>query len=172
MPKTSGLLVVAACFAWAIDNNLTRVVSAADPLHIAALEGLVAGTVNVAIALARGAAWPSSDIVLGAAAVGLLGYGTSLVLFVLALRHLGTSRTGAYFSTAPFIGAVVAVIALGETVTPNLAVAAGLMALGVWLHLTERNEHEQLHEAFDHEHAHQHDDHHQHAHPPGMGVTE
>ncbi len=168
----SGLLVVAACLAWAIDNNLTRVVSAADPLHIAALKGLVAGTANVVIALARGVAWPSTEIVLGAAAVGLLGYGTSLVLFVLALRHLGTSRTGAYFSTAPFIGAVVAVLALGETVTPNLAIAAGLMAFGVWLHLTERHEHEHLHEAFEHEHAHRHDEHHQHTHPPGMVVTE
>lgn len=168
----SALLVVAACLAWAIDNNLTRVVSAADPLHIAALKGVVAGTVNILLALARGVAWPPTGIVLGTAAVGLLGYGTSLVLFVLALRHLGTSRTGAYFSTAPFIGAVGAVIALDETVTPNLAIAAGLMVLGVWLHLSERHEHEHLHEALKHEHAHRHDEHHQHGHPPGMIVTE
>jgi hypothetical protein len=110
--------------------------------------------------------------VLGAALVGFLGYGTSLVLFVLALRHLGTSRTGAYFSTAPFIGAIVAVTALGEHVTPNLAVAAALMAFGVWLHLTERHEHEHRHEALEHEHMHRHDEHHQHAHPPGVTVTE
>jgi drug/metabolite transporter (DMT)-like permease len=168
----SSLLVVAACLAWAIDNNLTRVVSAADPLEIAALKGAAAGTVNVLIALARGAAWPSTGLVLGAGIVGLLGYGTSLVLFVLALRHLGTSRTGAYFSTAPFIGALVAIIALDEPLTRNLAVAAGLMALGVWLHLTEHHEHEHRHEAFEHEHAHWHDEHHQHSHPPGMIVSE
>ena len=36
--------------------------------------------------------------------IGLLGYGFSLVMFVVALRGLGTARTGAYFSTAPFIG--------------------------------------------------------------------
>ena len=166
------LLVVGACLAWAIDNNLTRIVSAADPLQIAALKGLVAGSVNVVLALARGAAWPRPGLVLEAALVGLLGYGTSLVLFVFALRHLGTSRTGAYFSTAPFIGAIVAVIALGEPVTANLTVAAGLMALGVWLHLTEQHEHEHQHEALEHEHVHHHDEHHQHAHPPGTAVSE
>lgn len=39
--------------------------------------------------------------------VGFFGYGVSLVPFVLALRSLGTVRTGAYFSTAPFLGAAV-----------------------------------------------------------------
>ncbi|MBM3219190.1 MAG: EamA family transporter [Candidatus Rokubacteria bacterium] len=168
----SGVLVAAACLAWAIDNNLTRVVSGADPLDIAAFKGLVAGAVNVLIALARGVAWPPLDAVLGAAVVGLLGYGTSLVLFVLALRHLGTGRTGAYFSTAPFIGAVAAVIALGEPLTRQLALGAALMALGVWLHLTEHHEHEHAHEALEHEHAHRHDEHHQHGHAPGTIVTD
>ena len=167
-----GLLVFGACLAWAVDNNLTRAVSAADPVHIAALKGLVAGAVNVLIAVGRGAVWPSRELVVGAALVGLFGYGTSLVLFVLALRHLGTSRTGAYFSTAPFIGAFFAVIALHEPVTPQLIGAALLMAIGVWLHLTEAHEHEHVHEGLEHEHAHRHDDHHQHDHPPGMVVTE
>jgi drug/metabolite transporter (DMT)-like permease len=168
----SAVLVASACLAWAVDNNLTRIVSAADPLHIAALKGLVAGAVNVLIALGRGAAWPPTELVLGAAVVGLLGYGTSLVLFVLALRHLGTSRTGAYFATAPFIGGVVAVGVLGEPLTLPLVLAAALMGAGVWLHLTERHEHEHGHEALEHEHAHRHDAHHQHDHPAGMAVTE
>jgi drug/metabolite transporter (DMT)-like permease len=168
----SSLLVVGACLAWAIDNNLTRAISGADAVQIAAVKGAAAGTVNTLIAVAQGAPWPPAGTVLAAAAVGLVGYGTSLVLFVLALRHLGTSRTGAYFSSAPFIGAVVAVVALGETVTPALAAAAALMALGMWLHLTEEHDHGHLHQAVDHEHAHRHDEHHVHAHPPGVVVTE
>ncbi|HSC28553.1 MAG TPA: DMT family transporter [Vicinamibacterales bacterium] len=166
------VLVVAACLAWAIDNNLTRVVSSADPVHTAALKGLVAGTVNVAIALGRGVAWPPWDVALGAAVVGLLGYGTSLVLFVHALRHLGAGRTAAYFSTAPFIGAVVAVVALDEPLGRQLALGAGLMAFGVWLHLTEDHEHEHGHEALEHEHGHRHDMHHQHDHSPGTPTAE
>jgi drug/metabolite transporter (DMT)-like permease len=66
-----------------------------------------------------------------------LGYGVSLALYVVALRHLGAARTGAYFSTAPFLGAVVSIFALGESLTLGLVIAGGLMAIGVWLHVTE-----------------------------------
>jgi drug/metabolite transporter (DMT)-like permease len=168
----SALLIAGACVAWAIDNNLTRAVSGSDPLQIAALKGAAAGTVNVVAALALGASWPSATTTIGAGAVGLLGYGTSLALFVLALRQLGTARTGAYFSTAPFIGALAAVVALGEPVTVPLLVGGILMAIGVWLHLSEQHEHEHGHTPLMHEHAHRHDEHHQHDHAPGTVVTE
>src|SRR5215831_15227075 len=98
------LLIAGACLCWGIDNNLTRKLSSADPVQIASLKGLVAGAINVLIALAHGAGLPSTGVLLAAGAVGFLGYGVSLALFVLALRHLGTARTGAYFSVAPFVG--------------------------------------------------------------------
>ena len=159
--------IAAACLAWGIDNNLTRKLSGADPLQIAAIKGLGAGIVNLVIALSFGAAWPSADAVAAAGLVGLLGYGVSLALFLLALRHLGTARTGAYFSSAPFIGAALAVALLGDPVTLPFVIAAVLMAVGVWLHLTERHEHEHVHEPFVHEHAHMHDEHHRHVHAAG-----
>lgn len=167
----SALLVAGACLAWAIDNNVTRRIATGDAVLIAALKGAGAGIVNVALALLRGAELPSPAVTLAAGLVGFLGYGTSLVLFVLALRHLGTARTGAYFSTAPFLGALSAVVALHEPVTGRLGVAAACMALGVWLHLGERHDHDHLHEPLGHEHRHRHDEHHEHAHeaghPPG-----
>jgi hypothetical protein len=101
-----------------------------------------------------------------AGVVGFFGYGVSLVLFVVALRHLGTARTGAYFATAPFLGSAAAVLALGEAVSAQLAIAGILMAVGVWLHLTEKHEHEHVHEAMAHAHPHVHDEHHRHAHTP------
>ncbi|MEP6588999.1 MAG: EamA family transporter [Polaromonas sp.] len=165
---TSGVLgplaVAAACLCWAIDNNLTRKVSASDALFIAGSKGLIAGTVNTCLALSLGAALPDALVLLSTAAVGLLGYGVSLVLFVLALRGLGTARTGAYFSTAPFIGAALALGLLGESATPAFWIAGGFMGLGVWLHLTERHEHPHQHEALAHAHRHVHDEHHQHPH--------
>ena len=157
-------LIVLACLCWAIDNNLTRKVSASDALFIAGSKGLVAGCVNVTLALGLGAAWPALPTTLGAMVVGLLGYGLSLVLFVLALRGLGAARTGSYFSVAPFIGALASLLWLGDTVGAGFWLASGLMALGVWLHLTERHEHEHTHEPMEHSHAHVHDEHHQHAH--------
>jgi drug/metabolite transporter (DMT)-like permease len=158
------IAVIGACVMWGLDNNLTRKVSLADPLQIVQLKGLIAGPVSVALGLWAGASLPGALDALLAAIVGFLGYGVSLVLFILALRHLGAARTGAYFSTAPFLGAVVAVIGLGEPVTVQLMLAGGLMGLGVWLHLTERHEHEHIHQPMTHAHTHVHDEHHQHQH--------
>jgi drug/metabolite transporter (DMT)-like permease len=157
-------LIAGACLAWGIDNNLTRRLSAADPVVLAMLKGLVAGVVNTGLAVALGAALPLAGTVAVAGVVGFLGIGVSLVAFVLALRHLGAARTGAYFALAPFIGALIAVAALGEPMTLQLAVAGALMAVGLWLHLAERHAHEHEHEGLEHDHAHTHDDHHQHAH--------
>ena len=158
------LAVAAACLCWAIDNNLTRKVSASDALLIAAVKGLVAGAFNTLLALMLGASLPAGSLVLMAMVVGLGGYGISLVSFVLALRGLGTARTGAYFSTAPFIGAAVAILVFDESTSLAFWAAAGLMALGVWLHLTESHGHEHRHELMDHTHDHVHDEHHQHSH--------
>ena len=160
------IAIVGACVAWGVDNNLTRKVSLADPLQIVELKGLIAGPVNLVVALASGASLPPLGSSAAAAAIGFLGYGVSIVLFILALRGLGAARTGAYFSTAPFIGAIAAIGLLHESVTLQLGVAGALMALGVWLHLTEQHGHEHDHEAMSHAHAHVHDDHHQHSHGP------
>lgn len=157
------LAVLGACFAWGIDNNFTRKISHADATWIASVKGLVSGIVNLILALTLGAVWPAPLNLAGAMTVGLFAYGVSLVLFVVGLRHLGTARTGAYFSIAPFFGALLAVL-MGEAVTLPLLIAGGLMAFGIWLHLTERHEHEHAHEAMTHEHEHVHDEHHQHEH--------
>jgi drug/metabolite transporter (DMT)-like permease len=161
------LAIIGACLTWAIDNNLTRKVSLSDPAQIAMLKGLIAGTVNLILALLLGARVPAANAVLAAATVGFLGYGMSLVLFVIALRHLGTARTGAYYSTAPFVGAIIAVVGLGEPISMQLIVAGVLMGIGVWFHLTEQHEHEHEHAPLSHEHRHRHDEHHRHSHAPG-----
>ena len=158
------LAIALACLCWAIDNNLTRKVSASDALFIAGSKGLIAGAVNCALALLVGDTFPPLATTGEIMTLGLLGYGVSLVLFVLALRGLGTARTGAYFSTAPFVGALIALTLLQEPVTPAFWIASVLMGLGVWLHLTERHEHLHTHEPLQHSHTHRHDEHHQHDH--------
>jgi len=160
------LCVAGACLCWGIDNNLTQRVSGGDPVQVAMLKGIFAGTVNTALALTLGALWPGALASGAALLLGFVSYGVSLVLFVLALRYLGTARTGAYFSIAPFVGAAAAIVGFGERPTLYFAVAAACMAAGVWLHLTERHEHEHVHEEMEHTHAHVHDEHHQHAHSP------
>ena len=161
MPKASGAF-------GPLDNNLTRRVSDGDAVVIAAVKGLVAGAANLALALALGAYLPAPGAMAMAGIVGLLGYGISLVLFIMALRDLGAARTGAYFSVAPFFGALLALLLPGTQTGPAFWAAAALMALGVWLHLTERHEHEHVHEATTHAHEHTHDAHHHHEHAPGL----
>jgi drug/metabolite transporter (DMT)-like permease len=158
------LAIVGACLCWGIDNNFTRKISASDAVQIAGIKGSVAGVVNLAIALSLGATLPTTASILAAGVVGFFGYGLSLVFFVLALRHLGTARTGAYFSVAPFIGAVASLIFLGDTPTPMFWIAGLLMAFGIWLHVTERHRHLHTHTPEDHAHAHSHDEHHRHEH--------
>jgi len=157
------LAIVGACLAWAIDNNLTRKVSIHDATVIAGTKGLVAGSTSTALALAADAEWPGMSVVSAAAVVGFVGYGLSLTLFVIALRSLGTARTGAYFSLAPFAGAAFAVL-LGAPVSVPLLLAGVLMAIGVWLHVTEHHAHMHAHESLTHVHAHTHDAHHEHTH--------
>lgn len=156
--------IVGACLCWGIDNNLTRKVSASDAVQIAATKGLVAGLVNLTIAASFGLALPALTTAMLAGLVGFCGYGLSLVLFVLALRNLGTARTGAYFSAAPFVGAAVSLVLLGETPAAGFWLAAALMGAGIWLHLNESHGHEHTHEEMEHAHQHSHDEHHRHEH--------
>lgn len=158
------IAIIAACLGWAVDNNLTRRISSGDPAVIAGIKGLVAGCVNVTIALVLGQAVPRASITAFSCLVGFIGYGASLVLFVLALRAMGAARTGALFSTAPFIGAIASLLFLGEHVNALLLPAALLMVAGVWLQLGEKHLHEHTHEELVHQHPHEHDEHHLHQH--------
>jgi len=160
------LAVLGACLAWGLDNNLTRKVSLADPTWIACIKGLVAGTTNLllALVLTRSLTLPPMVSVGAALVVGCIAYGVSLSLFVLSLRYLGSARTAAYFSVAPFFGAALSILLLKEAVTVQLMTAGALMAFGVWLHLTEHHSHEHTHDALEHEHEHVHDEHHRHEH--------
>lgn len=166
------LLIALGCLFWGIDNNLSQKVSAKDPVQIAAIKGAVAGIVNLGIALIVGASVPKLAYTGAAIVVGFLSYGLSLVLYVLAMRELGTARTGAYFSLAPFVGAAISLVVWHERVTLPFVVAGSLMALGLWLHLTERHSHVHVHEPLTHTHRHVHDAHHQHQHAPGEDASE
>lgn len=165
-------LIALACLSWGIDNNLTRKMSAVDPVVLAAIKGFAAGGVNLTLAFVIGASWSAYSNTAAAMALGFVSYGLGLVLFIVALRHLGSARTGAYYGTAPFLGALAASAFLGTALTPIILIAGALMAFGAWLHLSERHTHEHTHDELEHEHRHVHDEHHQHAHAEDHHSTE
>lgn len=165
MHTTLGALaIVGACACWALDNNFTRNVETLDAMFIAASKGLIAGLINIGLGIAKCNALPGITPIAASVVVGFICYGLSLVMFIHSLRLLGTARTGAYFSTAPFVGAILSVILLCEPLSITLLMGGLVMGIGVWLHLTEHHEHEHTHELKEHEHMHFHDDHHQHEH--------
>lgn len=166
------VLIALACLSWGIDNNLTRKISAVDPVVLAAFKGVTAGLVNTTLAMAAGASFPVPTTLASALVLGFASYGVGLVLFIIALRHLGAARTGAYYGTAPFIGALAAAIILGSPLTVTILIAGLLMAFGAWLHLAERHGHEHTHELLEHDHRHVHDEHHQHTHDPEIAPDE
>jgi drug/metabolite transporter (DMT)-like permease len=162
--------IALACALWALDNNLTSLIAEGDPLLIVMVKGLGAGTVNTVLALAAGETLPGPWTIGFGMALGAVSSGTSLALFILAMRDLGAARTGAYFATAPFFGSAGAILLLGEPPTPGLLVAAGLMALATWLLVGERHAHTHRHAATVHAHVHVTDAHHQHEHSGREGA--
>ncbi len=156
--------IAGACAAWALDNNISQRLSMRDPVAVARAKCLAAGAFNVALGFAVGERLPSGAHVAGALLTGALGYGLSIVLHLLAVRSLGAARQAAYFATAPFIGAALALPLLHDRLTPAHAAAAALMAIGIGTIVRARHAHVHVHDAEEHEHAHVHDEHHEHAH--------
>jgi drug/metabolite transporter (DMT)-like permease len=160
----SSLYIVLACLAWGLDNNFTRKISTSNSLTLTFYKTLIAGVTNTTLALYSGVSLPSMGLVLKSMTIGFFCYGLSLVLYVRALRFLGASRTGAYFSMAPFVGAVISWLFFPMSFQISALAGGFLMAVGVYLHLTEKHEHRHKHFELAHSHSHTHDEHHQHSH--------
>lgn len=160
-----GVLAVAgACLSWAVENNLSQRLSLRNPYAVVQVKALGAAACTIALALATGNWAGSPAPMLGALLLGSLSYGVSLVCVMQALRYLGAAREAAWFSTAPFVGAVLSIAIFGTLPRSSDIVAASLMIAGVMLLLRERHSHLHAHETLEHDHAHLHDEHHQHAH--------
>ncbi|MHB1357726.1 MAG: DMT family transporter [Anaerolineae bacterium] len=156
--------IILACALWGVDNNLTRAISAKDPLIIVSIKGIGAGLFSLALSVVVGQSLPGLLPGVGALLLGIVCYGLSIWLFILALRGMGAARTSAFFGTAPFIGATLALILFRGSFTWQFLAALPLMAVGAWLLLGEAHGHNHAHAATAHDHHHRHDDiHHNHS---------
>jgi drug/metabolite transporter (DMT)-like permease len=164
--------VVGACALWGVDNNLTQSLTLRDPWQIVTAKAGVAGTVNVVLALVVGDTLPGAGVVIAACVLGAISYGLSVVFDAYALRFLGAAREAVIFASAPFVGALLAVPVLSETLGWREVLAGAVMAVGITLMVRERHDHSHEHAAFTHEHVHIHDAHHQHEHPAGIDPKE
>ena len=156
--------VMGACLCWAIENNLSQRLSLRDPYAVVQIKTLGAGACTLALALATGHLHAKPTVLIAALALGSLSYGVSLICVMQAFRYLGAAREAAWFSTAPFVGAVLSIAIFGTLPRPIDVVATFSMIAGVVLLLRERHSHRHTHEVLEHDHLHSHDEHHQHAH--------
>jgi drug/metabolite transporter (DMT)-like permease len=163
------LLVLLACVLWGIDNNLTRNISSKDPMTIVIIKGISAGLFSLLLSIVLRNRLPDAVNVLSGLTLGGLCYGISLILFILTLKDIGSSRAGALFAAAPFIGAAISFVMFANRPSLNFLVSVPLMVFGTFLLFKESHEHQHKHEPVDHEHVHTHDDeHHGHSHENGV----
>jgi drug/metabolite transporter (DMT)-like permease len=162
--RLGALFVIGACICWGIDNAATAGLDALVPQHITFAKGAFAGTANIVIAVAVGSAVPQPGVIAAALALGAVGYGASITLWISGAQKLGAARGQLVFATAPFVGVVVAWTVLGDDVLASQVVALVVAATGVLLVFGSGHEHDHMHLALDHIHEHEHDPHHQHVH--------
>lgn len=150
--------ILLACTLWGLDNNLTRNISAKDPLTIVAWKGLVAGTFSLLLGLWLGQQLPALTSILGILLLGFISYGLSTMLFIYSMRGLGASRTSALYGTAPLAGVILSIIIFHDPITLPFVVAAILMVAGALLLAKEEHAHFHIHMPVVHEHIHSHED--------------
>ncbi len=164
--------VMSACFLWGVDNNLTRHISAKNPLVIVGAKGLGAALFSLALTFLFGKSLPEISVIALAMLLGAVSYGVSIQLFILAMRGLGAARTCMLFGVAPFVGTFLSLVILREMPLSLFWVAVPVMLAGAWLMLTENHDHHHIHEALEHTHAHIHtDEHHGHDHLVGLSLV-
>lgn len=164
-PRFGALLIVGACLCWGLDNCVTADLEEITPEHITVLKGVIAGGTNLVLGIALGASMPSLGLVVGALAIGALGYGASITLWVAGARDIGAARGQLVFASAPFVGVLIAWVALGDPVRTAEILALALAAFGASRVVGSHHLHEHHHDATDHDHEHAHDDgHHIHDH--------
>ena len=155
------LLVAGACVCWGIDNAITASLDRYSPATITVTKGLVAGTVNLTLGLSLESG-PRLATVVAALAIGSVGYGLSITMWIAGARLIGAARGQVVFALAPFVGAVLAWPLVGEHMQGRVIAAFAISLVGVMIVATSTHHHRHVHQPIVHAHAIDPDDvHHQ-----------
>ena len=146
------LLVTGACVCWGIDNAVTASLDAYSPKRITLTKGVVAGSVNLALGVAL-TGLPAIHVVLEALAIGAVGYGLSITMWITGARLVGAARGQAIFALSPFVGATLSWPINGDTISVRMAVAFGISLTGVVVVGTAHHVHRHRHAEIEHSHA-------------------
>jgi drug/metabolite transporter (DMT)-like permease len=145
------ILVAATCVCWGIDNAITASLDSYTPSQITFTKGVVAGSVNLLLGLAVDGL-PGARYALAAMAVGALGYGVSIAMWITGARLVGAARGQVIFALAPFIGALLAWPVNGDRLAPATVVAFVISLIGVMIVGSAHHAHRHVHLAMQHAH--------------------
>lgn len=153
------LFVLGACVCWGFENNCTKMLSNKSSQEIVMIKGCFSGLGSLMVALFLGESLPAPLWMLTVMALGFVSYGLSINFYILAQKELGAAKTSAYYSVAPFLGAALGMLLLGERPGPQFYGALAILAASTVLMVkdTIALQHTHLH-SHTHCHTHRHGD--------------
>jgi len=134
--NAGNLMILGSMFFWAVDNNLSRRLTARiPPAKIAMIKSLIGGLVMFGAALMVGK-WSEfvtidTDLWLIIIAMSISGFGGALLLFLQGIKHIGTIKTMSIFSLTPIFGIVIAALVLGESISLLQGIATAIIIGGI-----------------------------------------
>lgn len=124
------IFVLLATISWGFENNCTKKISGKSTYQIVTLKGIFSGLGSLFIGFLLKEKIINYKYIFLAMILGFVAYGLSIFLYVRAQRDLGASKTSAYYSVAPFIGAFLAFLINGERPDEKFLVALIFMIIG------------------------------------------
>lgn len=139
------LFVLLAAICWGVENNCTRSISDKSSYEIVVLKGIFSGGGSFIIALILGEKLPNFRYAFLTMILGFVAYGLSIFMYVRAQRNLGAAKTSAYYAVAPFVGALLSFVLIGEALTYSYFIAFLIMLGGTVLAVIDTLVRQHLH---------------------------
>ena len=127
------MAVLGATICWGLENNCTRQIANRDPMEIVTIKGFGSGLGALLIAIFVGDQFPLFQHIVIILFLGYVAYGLSIYFYTYAQRTIGAAKTSTYYALAPFIGALMSILILGEPITMTFIIASVIMAVGCWI---------------------------------------
>jgi len=129
------LLILGATALWALDNNLSRIISTRiNSARLVQIKYAIGGVIMFGIVFSMRVPFQISPTQIPyVILLSILGIGGSLYFFLHSLKRIGTIRTIVIFSTSSVFGLIFAGLFLREQISPFQIIAIIVMLAGIYL---------------------------------------
>ena len=124
------LLMIAACFFWGVENNITASISKKEPAFFTSIKCGCVALLYFIIMVSKGDISIEYPILI---LFGFLTYGLGVLAYALSTRTLGASKATLVFSFCPLFGALLSFLIFKENISYTFIISANLMIIGIML---------------------------------------